>query len=151
PGVLTDTVADLVFGLMLATARRLPELDALVKNGKWSGDLKSDYYGLDVHHKTVGIIGMGRIGEAIAHRCHFGFHMTVLYHSRSKKPEVVGKMNATYCDLDTLLKESDFVVLITPLTKETTGMLGMREFSLMKDSAIFINGSRGLTIVEADL
>src|SRR5690625_473014 len=77
PDVLTDTVADTIFGLLIATARRIPELDQYVKTGQWRGLLGADYYGTDVHHKTVGIIGMGRIGQAIAHRAHFGFHMDV--------------------------------------------------------------------------
>lgn len=151
PDVLTHTVADLVFGLVLATARRIPELDSFVKKGKWTKDVYEELYGLDVHHKTMGIIGMGRIGEAIANRAHHGFHMDILYHTRSKKEYAEKTFAAQYRDLDDLLKESDFVVLMTPLTKETEGMLSLREFQLMKDTAIFINGSRGKTIVEADL
>src|SRR5699024_10097315 len=80
-----------------------------------------------------------------------GFNMDILYNSRSKKPEAEEKYNASYRDLDDLLKESDFVVLITPLTEETKGLIGKREFNLMKNSAIFINGSRGKTIVEKEL
>lgn len=151
PDVLTDTVADAIFGLLIATARRIPELDRYVKEKKWTADLTPDYYGVDVHHKTIGIIGMGRIGQAIAHRAYYGFHMNILYHNRTKKPEAEKYLHATYCDLDTLLTESDFVVLMTPLTDETRGMLTLREFSLMKKTAIFINGSRGPTIVEKDL
>lgn len=151
PDVLTDTVADALFGLLIATARRIPELDNYVKMRKWKADLTADYYGVDVHHKTLGIIGMGRIGLAIAHRAHHGFHMDILYHSRSKKPEAEEKVNASYRPLDNLLQESDYVLLITPLTKETEGMLTLREFQLMKKTAIFINGSRGKTIIEKDL
>lgn len=151
PDVLTDTVADLVFGLVLATARRIPELDQLVKDGNWANVSYESLYGLDVHHKTIGIIGMGRIGEAIANRAHHGFHMDVLYHTRTKKEYAEKEFAAQYRSLDNLLKESDFVVLMTPLTKETEGMLTLREFKLMKESAIFINGSRGQTIVEEDL
>ncbi|MEI3604923.1 D-glycerate dehydrogenase [Pseudogracilibacillus sp. SE30717A] len=151
PDILTDTVADTMFGLLLATARRIPELDQYVKERKWKGDLTAEFYGVDVHHKTLGIIGMGRIGQAIAHRAHHGFHMDILYHSRTKKQEVEEKYNATYKNLENLLAESDYVLLITPLTKETRGMIGAREFSLMKETAIFINGSRGQTIVEKDL
>lgn len=151
PDVLNDTVADAIFGLLLATARRIPELDHYVKSGKWDKDLTEDYYGWDVHHKTIGIIGLGRIGEEIVNRAHFGFHMDVLYHTRTRKLDAEKKFNASYRSLDDLLKESDFVVLMTPLTPETKGMLGEREFSLMKESAIFINGSRGQTIVEKDL
>lgn len=151
PDVLNHTVADTIFGLLVATARRMPELDHYVKSGNWDGDLTAEYYGWDVHHKKIGIIGMGRIGQEIANRAHHGFHMDVLYHTRTPKPEAEEKFNATYCSLDKLLTDSDFVVLMTPLTPETTGMLGAREFSLMKETAIFINGSRGQTIVEKDL
>ena len=151
PGVLDETVADTIFGLLIATARRLPELDHYVKSRQWKGDLTMDYYGTDVHHKKIGIIGMGRIGEAIANRAHHGFHMEVLYHNRSRNLDAEYTFNATYKELDALLKESDYVVLMTPLTPETEGMIGAREFSLMKESAIFINGSRGKTIVETEL
>lgn len=151
PDVLTDTVADTMFGLLLATARRIPELNQYVKDRKWTGDLTAEHYGVDVHHKTLGIIGMGRIGQAIAHRAHHGFHMDILYNNRTRKPEAEEKYNAKYRKLDDLLGESDYVLLITPLTKETEGMLGAREFSLMKETGIFINGSRGKTIVEKDL
>lgn len=151
PGILTDTVADTMMTILLATARRVPELDHWVKQGHWEKMIKVEHYGIDVHHKTLGIIGMGRIGEAIAQRAHFGFNMDILYHNRSRKPEVEEKFNATYCALDDLLMQADFICLMTPLTPETIGLLGEREFKLMKQSAIFINGSRGKTIVEADL
>ncbi|MBU8567651.1 D-glycerate dehydrogenase [Virgibacillus pantothenticus] len=151
PGVLTDTVADMVMGLIISTARRLPELDRFVKDGNWEESLDSTYYGTDVHHKTLGIIGMGRIGTAIAQRAHAGFHMDIVYHSRTRKPEVEQKFQATYASLDELLAVSDFVCLITPLTNETEYMIGRREFKLMKKSAFFINASRGKTVVEQDL
>lgn len=151
PGVLSDTVADLGFALLMASARRLPELDYYVKSGKWNNDLTADYYGIDIHHKTIGIIGMGNIGQAVAKRAHFGFDMDVIYHSRSRKPEAEKKLDATYASIDELMKRSDFVVLMTPLTQETAGFITKREFSLMKESAIFINMSRGQTIIEQDL
>lgn len=151
PGVLTDTVADNIFGLLVATARRMPELDHYVKSGKWNQTLGEDYFGTDVHHKTLGIIGLGRIGKAIAKRAHFGFDMPILYHTRTRKPDVEHEFQATHCSLDELLKTADFIILMTPLTPETEGMIGKREFQLMKNDAIFINGSRGATIVEEDL
>ena len=151
PGVLNETVADTIFGLLIATARRLPELDHYVKSRQWKGDLTMDYYGTDVHHKKIGIIGMGRIGEAIANRAHHGFHMEVSYHNRTRNLSAEQKFNATYKELDELLQTSDYVVLMAPLTPETEGMIGAKEFSMMKESAIFINGSRGKTIVEKDL
>lgn len=151
PDVLTDTVADTVFSLVLATARRIPELDHYVKTRQWKEALTSEYFGVDVHHKTLGIIGMGKIGQAIAQRAHHGFDMDILYHSRTSKPEAEKEYNAQYRSLENLLKESDFVILITPLTSETEGMIGIDQFKLMKESGIFINGSRGQTIVEQDL
>lgn len=152
PDVLTDTVADTVFGILIATARRIPELDQLVKSGGWITEAVSpEHFGMDVHHKSIGIIGMGRIGQAIAKRAHFGFDMEILYHSRSRKPDVEDKFDAIYCTLDELLAKSDFVCLITPLTSETVGLISKREFQLMKKTAIFINGSRGKTVVEKDL
>jgi glyoxylate/hydroxypyruvate/2-ketogluconate reductase len=151
PDVLNDTVADTIFGLLLATARRMPELDQFVKNGEWKETLKEDHFGVDVHHKTLGIIGMGGVGSAIAKRAHFGFDMDILYHGRSRKEEEEQTYNATYCSLEELLQKSDFVCLMTPLTPQTEGLMGKREFELMKQSAIFINGSRGKTVDEEAL
>lgn len=151
PGVLEETTADAIFGILLATARRIPELDAYVKNGHWNQVLDEDSYGINVHHKTLGIIGMGKIGREIAKRAHCGFDMNILYHNRSRNPEAEQKYKAQYRDLDALLKESDFICLMTPLTPETKHLIGKREFQLMKSSAIFINGSRGQTVDEAAL
>src|SRR5699024_7981491 len=109
PDVLTDTVADTIFGLLVATARRMPELDRFVKQGKWKQTLGAEHFRTDVHHKTVGIIGMGRIGQAIALRGHLGFDLDILYHTHSRKPEAEGKYQATYCSLDELLTQADFV------------------------------------------
>lgn len=152
PNILNDTVADTMIALMLATARKIPLVDRYVKNQQWTDTVvPEELYGDDVHHKTLGIIGMGRIGHVIAKRAHLGFDMPILYHSRTKKPEAENKYNAKQLPLDDLLKQSDYVILITPLTEETKHMIGKREFELMKDSAIFINGSRGGTVVESEL
>lgn len=151
PDILNDTVADTMIALLLATARRIPELDRYVKNKEWTGLIPTELYGEDVHHKTLGIIGMGRIGHVIAQRANLGFDMPILYNSRTRKPEAEERFNAKHLELDDLLKQSDYIILITPLTEETEGMIGKREFDLMKDTAIFINGSRGATIVENDL
>ncbi|MCY8233394.1 2-hydroxyacid dehydrogenase [Priestia endophytica] len=151
PDVLNDTVADTIFGLLLVTARRMPELDQFVKNGEWKETLKEEHFGVDVHHKTLGIIGMGGVGSAIAKRAHFGFDMDILYYGRSRKKEEEKTYNATYCSLEELLQKSDFVCLMTPLTPQTEGLMGKREFELMKQSAIFINGSRGKTVDEEAL
>ncbi|WP_332694930.1 2-hydroxyacid dehydrogenase [Halalkalibacter lacteus] len=148
PGVLDDTTADAIFGIMLSTARRIPELDQFVKSGKWDISLQPNQYGVDVHHKTLGIIGMGKIGRAIAQRAHLGFGMNILYHNRSRNKEAENIYNATYCELDELLKQSDFVCLMVPSTKDTNKMIGAAEFKKMKKSAIFINGSRGKNVDE---
>ncbi|USG67363.1 D-glycerate dehydrogenase [Brevibacillus ruminantium] len=151
PHVLDETVADLAFALILSTARRVPELDRHVKEGKWERTSDERLFGVDVHHKTLGIIGMGRIGEAIARRGKLGFGMEVLYYNRRRKPEAEEKLGVAYRQLADLLRESDFVVLMVPLQKETTHLMGSEQFALMKETAIFINTSRGKTVDEAAL
>ncbi|WP_339251603.1 D-glycerate dehydrogenase [Sporosarcina sp. FSL W8-0480] len=151
PDVLTETTADTIFSLLLATARRIPELDQYVKKGNWTGKLSESLFGMDVHGKTLGIIGMGKIGQAIAKRGRFGFGMDILYHNRSRKPEAEEKLNARYMELDDLLQQADFVCLMAPLTAETVHLISAREFKLMKETAIFVNGSRGALVNEADL
>lgn len=151
PSVLDNSVADLVFGLMLSSARRIVECDKYVRLGKWKSQYDENYYGIDVYGKTLGIIGMGRIGEAIAKRARFGFDMKVLYHNRSRKVEAEKNLGVEYSDLETLSKESDFVVLMTPFTKDTYRLIGANEFKLMKETAIFINASRGQTVDEKAL
>lgn len=151
PYVLDDTVADLVFALMLAAGRRITELDQYVKRGEWTAEIGKEQFGLDVHHATVGIIGMGRIGEAVAKRAKFGFDMDVLYYNRRRKEEAEKQFDATYCELEELLPKADYIVLLTPLTEGTYHLIGEKEFSLMKDTAVFINASRGKTVDETAL
>ncbi|MFB3168144.1 D-glycerate dehydrogenase [Neobacillus sp. 179-C4.2 HS] len=151
PDVLNDTVADTIMGLILSTARRIPELDQWVKTGQWESGLAEKWFGVDVHHKVLGIIGMGGIGSAVAKRAHFGFDMDIIYHNRSRNEEAEDKYGAVYCSMEDLLKKSDFVCLMTPLTPDTVNLIGKREFELMKESAIFINASRGKTVDEEAL
>jgi gluconate 2-dehydrogenase len=151
PNVLNDTVADLVISLMLSTARRIPELDALTKRGEWIKGNDQPMFGVDMHHKTLGIIGMGRIGETIAKRAKYGFDMNVIYFNRSRKTEIEDKLNIHFREMNSLLNESDFVVLMVPLSNETKHLIGTKEFDLMKNSAIFINASRGQTVDELAL
>ncbi|MFX3634061.1 MAG: 2-hydroxyacid dehydrogenase [Candidatus Pristimantibacillus sp.] len=151
PYVLDDTVADLTLALMLAAARRVTELHNLVRTGGWQRGLGEQLFGVDVHHAKLGIIGMGRIGEAIAKRARFGFDMEVAYNNRSRKPEVEERLGVSYQSLDELLKQSDFIVLMTPLTPETKHLIDKEQFDMMKKSAIFINVSRGDTVNEAAL
>lgn len=151
PDTLTETTADAIFGIMLATARRIPELHNFLMAGKWDNYLKHDQFGVDLHHKTVGIIGMGNIGKALAKRCALGFDMNVIYYNRSRKEDAEKLYNATFTELDELLKTSDFICLMLPATPETKHIIGKREFDLMKQSAIYINGSRGINNDETAL
>ncbi len=149
PDVLTETTADTGFALILASARRVVELANLVRNGGWQRNIGPAQFGSDVHGKTLGIIGMGRIGEAVAQRGHFGFGMPVIYHSHSPKPAVEQRFDAQYRSLPQLLQEADFVCLTLPLTAETEGLIGAEQFALMRPQTIFINISRGKVVDEA--
>ena len=151
PDVLTETTADTGFALVLASARRVVELANMVRNGKWQKNVGPEHFGTDVHGKTLGIIGMGRIGEALAQRGHFGFGMPVIYHSNSPKPAVEARFNAQYRSLDELLQEADFICLTLPLTAQTEGLIGAEQFALMRRESIFINISRGKVVDEAAL
>lgn len=151
PDVLTETTADTGFALILATARRVVELATLVRSGGWNQNIGPLHFGSDVHGKTLGIIGMGRIGEALAQRGHFGFGMPVIYHSHTPKPGVEQRFDAQFRSLPDLLKEADFVCLTLPLTAQTQGLIGAKEFALMGPETIFINISRGKVVDEAAL
>ncbi|MBD8493986.1 2-hydroxyacid dehydrogenase [Pseudomonas syringae] len=151
PDVLTETTADTGFALIMATARRVVELASLVRNGEWTHNIGPAHFGSDVHGKTLGIVGMGRIGEALAQRGHFGFGMPVLYHCRSPKPAVEARFNAGYRSLEALLQEADFVCLTVPLTAETEGLIGPQQLALMRPHAILINIARGKVVVEQAL
>ena len=151
PNVLDNTVADLIFGLILSTARRISELDKYVKNGRWTAEDDKNLFGVNVHHATLGIIGMGRIGDAIAKRGKLGFDMDVIYNNRNRKPEVEERLGVKYCDFNSLLQKSDFIVVMTPLTKDTYHLIDFDEFNMMKETAVFINASRGEIINEQAL
>ncbi len=151
PGVLTDATADLTMALVLAVGRRVVESDIHTRAGNFN--FWSPYYflGHEISGKTLGIIGMGRIGQAVAHRA-AGFNMPVLYNSRHRvTPELEEKLNARSTDLKSLLQESDFVSLHVPLTAETRHMIGPWELSLMKPGAFLINTSRGPVLDEQAL
>ncbi|AKA24172.1 2-hydroxyacid dehydrogenase [Pseudomonas chlororaphis] len=151
PDVLTETTADTGFALILASARRVVELANLVRSGQWNRNIGPLHFGSDVHGKTLGIIGMGRIGEALAQRGHFGFGMPVIYHSNRPKPAVEQRFGARYCDLPELLRQADFICLTLPLTEQTRGLIGRDEFALMRPESIFINISRGKVVDEQAL
>jgi len=152
PGVLTETTADTIFALTMATSRRIVELAQLVRDGNWTKNIGEDLFGYDVHGKTIGILGFGRIGQAVARRAALGFGMPVLYHSRNpvnlraSEPALTGK--ALHTPVDDLLARADIVVATLPLSDETRGFMGAAQFARMKPGAIFINGGRGATVQE---
>lgn len=150
PKVLTDAVADTAMGLLLATARRIVQMDRYVREG-WTTQVQSDLYGVDVFGKTLGVVGMGRIGTAIAERAHLGFRMPILYHSRSKHADIEKRLNGKHSALEQLLSESDFVINVLPSTPETQHFFDKAKFKLMKKNAIFINIGRGATVDEKAL
>ena len=150
PGVLTDAVADFTWGLILAVTRRIVEADQFVRSGEWyktgTGWHPLMLLGFEVTGKTLGIIGMGRIGRAVAERAK-GFRMRILYYDRYRlPPEEEERLGAKYVDLDTLLRESDIVSLHVPLTPETYHMIGERELRLMKKTAYLVNTARGKVV-----
>lgn len=151
PDVLTETTADAVFALLLASARRVVELANYVRAGRWRGSITAASFGRDVHHKTIGIVGFGRIGQALAQRASAGFHMRVLYTSPRAVPRAGERYGAHRVELDDLLKGSDFVCLQAPLTDSTRHMIGAPQFALMKRDAILINGARGAIVDEPAL
>jgi len=150
PDVLTETTADLTFALMLATARRITEAQEFVKEGRWQSWSPFLLAGADVHHKTIGIVGMGKIGQAVARRAK-GFAMEILYHNRSRHMEAEQEVGASYRSFEQLLAESDFVVCLTPLTDETKHLFNHDAFKRMKKSAFFINVGRGQVVDEEAL
>jgi gluconate 2-dehydrogenase len=152
PGVLDDTTADLTWALLMAAARRVAEGDAYVRRGDWKiGFEMTAHLGTDVHHATLGIVGMGRIGQAIAKRAG-GFDMRVLYHNRKRIPEADEKrLNATWAERDRVLAESDFVVVMVPYSPAVHHLIGAAEIAKMKPTAILVNTARGGVVDDAAL
>ena len=151
PGVLDDSTADLAWTLMLATARRLTEVEANIRSGDWTGWRLKQWLGVDVHHATLGIIGMGRIGQVIARRA-AGFDMRVIYHNRTRLDAAIEqRLNATWVTQDELLAQADFVVLQMPYSQQTHHLIGAKELARMKPTAILINSTRGGVVDDAAL
>lgn len=151
PGVLTETTADTVFSLVLLASRRLVELSNLVREGRWTRNIGEDLYGWDVHGKTLGILGFGRIGQAVARRAALGFGMPVIYHDPSPVAVPALEGHARQRPFEAVLAEADIVALTLPLTPQTQGLLGADAFAAMKPGAIFVNGSRGPIVQEPAL
>ena len=142
PGVLSETTADLAFALLLSTARRMGEAELFLRNGEWKTWSPMLLTGHDVHHATIGIIGLGKIGFEMARRAH-GFQMKILYYNRNRNPEAESAFGAQYVSLDALLSQSDFVSLHCPLTNETRGLINEEALAKMKPNCILINTARG--------
>ena len=147
PGVLTETTADLTFALMLGIARRIGEGERRVRAGQWPVWSPFVFLGTDVHHATLGIIGLGRIGIEVAKRAR-GFDMRVLYHNRSQNKDAEEQLGCTRVDMDTLLSESDFVVVLVPLGPQTRQLISTPQLEKMKPTAFLVNAARG-PIVDA--
>jgi glyoxylate/hydroxypyruvate/2-ketogluconate reductase len=144
PGVLNETTADTAWALLLASGRRIVAADKWVRDGRWKGwKFHDGWYGNDIHHATLGILGMGRIGQAVARRA-AGFEMHVIYHNRSQlPPDQAQACNATWVSKDALLREADFLVLLLPYTPDTHHVIGAAEIAQMKPTAHLINIARG--------
>lgn len=151
PGALTETVADIMMALVLNSARNIPAMDHWVKTGEWEKSQQEVPLTQDVHHKKMGIIGMGRIGLALARRAHLGFSMEIIYHNRKPHPEAAAQVNARWASLEETLSESDCVCVVLPLTPETRHLISTPQLALMKPSAILINAGRGPVVDEQAL
>lgn len=148
PDVLTETTADTGFLLIMSTARRAIELAEMVRQGRWTRNLDKQWFGSDVHGKTLGMVGMGRIGAAIARRGALGFNMKILYTKASPKPQLEQSLGAQRLELDALLEQADIVCVTVPLTEQTEKLIGATQFARMKPGAIFINVARGKVVDE---
>jgi len=148
PGVLDEAVADMALTLLLAAGRRLAEGDRFVRSGTATHFDPNSMLGREIHGSTLGIIGLGAIGEAVARRA-LAFNMQILYHNRNRRPQAEDTYFAEYCTLDDLLARADYVVLVVPLTEETRGLIGARELALMKPTATLVNIARG-PVVDTD-
>ena len=148
PDVLTESTADTVFALILASARRVVELAQWVQAGDWTHSVSPERYGVDVQGKTLGIVGLGRIGGAVARRAALGFRMRVLYTNRHPNPQAEQAYGAQRVELADLLAQADFVCLQVPFTPETHHLIGAAELAAMKKSAILINAARGAIVDE---
>lgn len=151
PGVLTETTADTIFMLILCVARRAMELAENVKRGDWKKSIGPEWYGSNVHGKTLAITGMGRIGYAVAKRAHLGFGMNIIYYNRSAKYDAEDHLNAKRVSFEEALSKADFVCNVLPASPETNHIFNADAFRKMQPHSFFINGGRGSSVNEADL
>jgi glyoxylate reductase len=150
PDVLTETTADFAFALLVAAARRMVEADAFARAGKWKTWGPMLLAGQDIHHATLGLIGLGRIGSAVARRAK-GFAMTVLYYDPIRRPDLEESLDIEYREMNDVLRVSDFISVHVPLLPETRHLIGMAQFRMMKPTAVFVNAARGPIVDQAAL
>ena len=151
PGILQDACADMTFALLLSFARQVTRSDRDIRAGKWTVFDQTPWLGLDAYNKTLGIFGFGGIGQKVAKRA-AGFDMRVIYYSRTRKPEAEEELGAEWAgDMETLLRESDYLCLHCPLTDETRGLMGEAEFAMMKPGAVLVNMARGAIVQQQAL
>ena len=151
PGVLTETTADLTWTLLMAASRRIVEADRYIRDKKWDVAWGPELLlGTDIFGATLGIVGMGRIGQSVARRAS-GFNMTILYYSRTRNETIENELDVKHVDLHTLLRESDIVTLHVPLNSETHHLISKEEFEIMKEDSILVNTSRGKVVDESAL
>ena len=152
PGILQDACADMTFALLLSAARQVTRSDRAIRAGEWTVFDQTPYLGLDAYNKTLGIFGFGGIGQKVAKRA-AGFDMRVIYYSRTRRPDAEARtwVQNGQGDLETLLRESDYLSLHCPLTDETRGLMGEAEFAMMKPSAVLVNMARGPVVQQKAL
>jgi len=151
PGVLTDATADMAFALLISAARRIVESNRYALDGKWKTWEPLGHVGQDLAGRTLGIVGLGRIGMAMARRCRGGWNMHVLYHDQRPDEQAERELSAERVDFDALLARSDFISVHADLNDTTRGMFDLAAFTKMKRTAVFVNTARGPLVVEADL
>lgn len=150
PDVLTETTADFAFTLILAAARRLVEADAFTRAGKWKTWSPMLLAGQDVHHATLGLVGLGRIGSAVARRAK-GFEMRVIYYDPVRRQDLESRLGIEFRAMDEVLKSADIISVHVPLMAETRHLIGREQFKMMKRSAVFVNAARGPIVDQAAL
>ena len=151
PHVLTETTADLAFTLLMSAARQVGSLDRWTKQGHWQRTVGTEQFGQEIYGKTLGIIGLGNIGAAVARRARYGFNMNIVYHNRRERPEMAEPLMAQYLSLNELLQQSDFVVVAVDLNADSKALMGANEFAKMQPHAVFVNIARGSVVDETAL
>ena len=151
PHVLTETTADLAFTLLMSAARQVGSLDRWTKQGHWQRTVGTEQFGQEIYGKTLGIIGLGNIGAAVARRARYGFNMNIVYHNRRERPEMAEPLMAQYLSLNELLQQSDFVVVAVDLNADSKALMRANEFAKMQPHAVFVNIARGSVVDETAL